>query len=345
MLNPVEKTKLGNTGLNLTRLGHGTASLGNLYRRVDYDTARATVDAAWNNGIRYFDTAPYYGFGLSERRLGDELRERKGEYVLSTKVGRLLVPCGKASDKYGFCSPMPFDPAYDYSYDGIMRSFEDSMQRLGLSNIDIIYMHDIGRITHADRHEQQFAIAMDSGYRAMHELREQGLVKAIGLGVNEYEVCQEAMLHGEYDCFLLAGRYTLLEQTALDSFFPACRKKGISIIIGGPYNSGILAVGTKSRQMLTYNYGPAPAEIVQKAARLEEQCERHGVSLAAAALQFPCFHPVVISVIPGLGNPSRVRKTIELMNTEIPVELWHELKASGLLHAAAPVPDGTEPRS
>jgi D-threo-aldose 1-dehydrogenase len=329
---------LGSTGVAVTRLGFGAASLGNLYRRVDDDTARTTAVTAWEHGIRYFDTAPHYGFGLSERRLGDVLRERAG-YVLSTKVGRLLEPRPRAADQYGFRSPMPFAPVFDYSYDAVMRSFEDSRQRLGLSRIDILYLHDIGRVTHGERHEELFAIAMDGGYRAMRELRDQGLVRAIGLGVNEYEVCAQAMAHGDFDCFLLAGRYTLLEQEPLEHFFPACAAKGISIVIGGPHNSGILATGTKTAGTLTYNYASAPREIIAKAQRIEECCDEHRVPLAAAALQFTLAHPVVASVIPGLGSPERVRKTGALMETPIPGELWRELKRRGLLHEAAPVPD------
>lgn len=331
-------TKLGKTGLAVTRLGFGSASLGNLYRAIDDATAQATATAAWEQGLRYFDTAPYYGFGLSERRVGDVLRAHPQEYVLSTKVGRLIVPVAKAEDKHGFCSPMPFAPVYDYSYDGVMRSFEDSLQRLGLSRIDIIYMHDIGQVTHGKRHKELFAIAMDGGYKAMHSLREQGLVKAIGLGVNEYEVCEQAMTHGDFDCFLLAGRYTLLEQEPLETFFPACERKGISIVIGGPYNSGILAAGTKSKQTLTYNYEAAPADVVDKVKRIEQSCDQYKVPLAAAALQFPLAHPLVASVIPGLGNPDRVTKTVDLMQVKIPAALWQELKANGLVHPQAPLP-------
>ncbi|HEX5055592.1 MAG TPA: aldo/keto reductase [Gammaproteobacteria bacterium] len=337
-MNPRTQSLIGKTDVAVTRLGFGASTLGNLYRRVDDETARATATAAWDNGIRYFDTAPHYGFGLSERRLGDVLREREG-YVLSTKVGRLLAPCPQAGDKMGFCSPMPFESVYDYSYDAVMRSFEDSQQRLGLSRIDILYMHDIGRVTHGDRHEELFAVAMNGGYRAMSELRDQGLVRAIGLGVNEYEVCEQAMAHGDFDCFLLAGRYTLLEQEPLESFFPACSKRGISIVIGGPYNSGILATGTKSRQALTYNYESAPRAVVEKARRIEQCCDEYRVALAAAALQFTLGHPVVASVIPGLGNPERVAKTIDFAQTPIPGELWQELKRRGLLHADAPVPE------
>jgi D-threo-aldose 1-dehydrogenase len=340
-MNPGAQSQIGKTGLKVTRLGFGASTLGNLYRTVDDATAKATAIAAWQQGIRYFDTAPYYGFGLSERRVGDVLRAYPNEYVLSTKAGRLIVPCGKAEDKHGFCSPMPFEPVYDYSYDGVMRSFEDSLQRLGLSRIDILFMHDIGRVTHGRRHDELFALAMDGGYKAMHRLREQGLVKAIGLGVNEYEVCGQAMAYGDFDCFLLAGRYTLLEQGALETFFPACRKKGISIVIGGPYNSGILAAGTKSKQTLTYNYESAPPDIIKKVQRLEQCCERYNVPLAAAALQFPLAHPVVASVIPGLGNPGRVTKTVELMQTKIPAALWQELKATGLVHPQAPQPDAS----
>ena len=333
---------LGTADITVSELGFGAASIGNLYRRVTTELAHQTVDCAWQHGIRHFDTAPYYGFGLSERRLGDVLRERDG-YVLSTKVGRLLEPRAAAEDKYGFCSPMPFEPVYDYSYDAVMRSFEDSQQRLGLSKIDIIYMHDIGRLTHGDKNEALFKIAMDGGYKAMHELREQGLVKAIGLGVNEYEVCEEALQYGDFDCFLLAGRYTLLEQGALQTFLPICEARKISIIIGGPFNSGVLAAGTKSSKRPTYNYAPASDEIMSRVASIERCCDRFDVPLAAAALQFPLAHPTVVSVIPGMGTAAHVENIVALMNTEIPDALWSSLRDVNLLDDTAPVP-GQSPK-
>lgn len=329
---------IGNTSLAVTRLGFGAATLGNLYQAMDTTTALAAVSSAWGHGLRYFDTAPYYGFGLSERRLGDALRDHADSYIISTKVGRINKPIAKASNKYGFCSPMPFEPIYDYSYDGVMRSFEDSIQRLGLSRIDIIFMHDIGRLTHGDKNTELFATAMDGGYKAMNELREQGLVKAIGLGVNECEVCEEAMEYGDFDCFLLAGRYTLLEQNALNTFLPKCEAKNISIIIGGPYNSGILAKGTKSETTPTYNYAPAPEDVIARVKSIESVCDEFNVPLSAAALQFSLSHPTVASVIPGLSKPSRIHSTVEQFFLPIPSEFWQCLKQKGLIMENAPVP-------
>jgi D-threo-aldose 1-dehydrogenase len=316
----LNKRTIANTNLEVTELGFGAATLGNLYRTITREQAQSAIEAAIDSGINQFDTAPYYGFGLSERRVGDGLRKiDANDYVLSTKVGRILEPCAKAEDKYGFCSPMPFEPVYDYSYDGIMRSFEHSLQRLGLSKIDIIFMHDIGQVTHDDDHQRQFKIAMEGGYKAMDELRSQGLVSAIGLGVNEYEVCEQAMDHGYFNCFLLAGRYTLLEQEALDSFLPRCEKENSSIILGGPYNSGILATGTRRENYIpNYNYEPAPEAIIAKVGKIEDICDEFNVSLTAAALQFPLAHPSIVNVIPGLSSASRVRTTVEQIQQKIP---------------------------
>ena len=329
---------VGRTGLTIDALGFGCAPLGNLYHQVGDAEAVVILQQAWNAGFRHFDTAPHYGQGLSERRTGDLLRRQREEsYVLSTKVGRLLKPAGYARGRHGFLSPMPFDIHYDYSYDGVMRSFEDSQQRLGLDRIDILYMHDIGRDTHGKANERHFPVAMDGGYRAMNELREQGAVAAIGLGVNEFEVCEEALKHGDWDCFLLAGRYTLLEQQALRSFLPLCGRRHCSVVIGGPYNSGILATGVGGG-VPTYNYAPAPAHILEKVTRIERLCAEFGVTLAAAALQFPLAHPVVVSVIPGLGSKRRIEKTLELFSESIPGDFWRALKDQGLLDPAAPVP-------
>jgi D-threo-aldose 1-dehydrogenase len=336
--------QIGNTNLQVTELGFGAATFGNLYRPMADSAAKESIDKAMQLGLNQFDTAPYYGFGLSERRLGDALREYdNNEYVISTKVGRILTPCVKAEDKYGFCSPMPFEPQYDYSYDGIMRSFEHSLQRLGLSKIDILYMHDIGRVTHGEEHDRLFKIAMEGGYKAMDELRSQGLVSAIGLGVNEYEVCEQAMDHGHFDCFLLAGRYTLLEQKSLETFLPRCLKENSSIILGGPYNSGILATGVRKEGVVPhYNYEPANESIINIVAKIEDICEQYNIPLAAAALQFPLAHPAVVSVIPGLSSASRVESTVAQMNLAIPTEFWHELQNAGILYPDVPVPSVTE---
>jgi D-threo-aldose 1-dehydrogenase len=335
----LEHRRIGTTEIEVDTLGFGCASLGNLYHTVSDDEATEILSTAWARGFRYFDTAPHYGQGLSERRVGDALRAYKGKrYLLSSKVGRLLRPAGYAAERHGFVSPMPFDIVYDYSYDGIMRSFDDSLQRLGLDRIDILYMHDIGAVTHGSDNDRLFPIAMDSGYRAMDELRRDGRVSAIGLGVNEYEVCEAALEYGDWDCFLLAGRYTLLEQEALDSFLPKCVDRKCSIVIGGAYNSGILATGVRGKGPWYYNYAEAPAAIVDRVAKIEATCEEFGILLPAAALQFPLAHPAVVSVIPGIGKVSRIVQTLELFQSEIPAEFWSVLKAQGLLRTDAAIP-------
>ena len=343
-LRTLPRRKIGNTDLEVVTLGLGCASMGNLYRSVTDVQAKETAQCALDAGLRYLDTAPYYGFGLSERRVGDVLRkEPRDSYILSTKVGRLLRPGGVTDEeiaRHGFHSPMPFEPVYDYSYDGIMRSYEDSLQRLGLKRIDILYIHDIGRATHGDDNTRLFRIAMESGYKALDELRSSGQISAFGLGVNEYEVCEEAMEYGDFDCFLLAGRYTLLEQGALDTFLPKCAERNASVIIGGVYNSNILVLGTRSKQQLYYNYETAPAEIIERVRRLETVCDGFQVSLPAAALQFPLACPAVAGIIVGMGNPQRIAHTLELFTSNLPTEFWQTLHAEGLLHPSAPIPAG-----
>ena len=334
-----QQGQIGGTDLAIDTLGFGCASLGNLYHAVSDQEASDILTTAWDNGFRYFDTAPHYGQGLSERRVGDALRSpTNNDYILSTKVGRLLKPAGYAAERHGFVSSMPFDIVYDYSYDGVMRSFEDSLQRLGLDRIDILYMHDLGAITHGDDNERLFPIAMDGGYRAMDELRRDGRVSAIGLGVNEYEVCEGALEHGDWDCFLLAGRYTLLEQKALDTFLPKCVERNCSIIIGGAYNSGILATGVSGKGPWHYDYGPAPEDVVRKVAAIESLCAEFNIPLAAAALQFPLAHPAVASVIPGIGKVSRIDQTLNLFAIEIPDDFWSALLERELIRADAPTP-------
>ncbi|AVA14920.1 MULTISPECIES: aldo/keto reductase [Sphingopyxis] len=331
---------------SLPRLGLGCASLGNLYRAITRDQALAIVDAAWDAGWRYFDTAPYYGLGLSERRLGDALREReRADYTISSKVGRLLDPdtaTDIAAERHGFVTAMPFKVRYDYSYDGVMRSYEASLQRLGLARVDILLVHDIGIATHGSDNERHLADLWDGGYRALDELRGSGAISAIGLGVNEWQACADAMEKGRWDCFLLAGRYTLLEQEPLHDFLPQCEAHGAKIILGGAYNSGILATGTRRGGELHYNYAPAPQSVIDRVVRIEEICDAHGVTLAAAALQFPLAHSVVQSVIPGLGEARRLRQTERLMSQAIPSAFWQQLKREGLLDLEAPVPVGRD---
>ena len=327
--------------LVVTRLGFGTAPLGNLYRPLSEVQARATLESAWDAGIRYFDTAPQYGLGLAETRLNGFLREHRAKRpLLSTKVGRLLErsdPATRTGVGKFFDVPSRRE-RYDYSYDGVMRSFEASLERLGVDAVDILYCHDVDTFTHGSRDASDRRVAefMAGGYRALTELRAAGVVAAIGAGVNEWEVCETLAKAGDFDLFLLAGRYTLLEQEALRSLLPLCLERGIGIVIGGPFNSGILATGPTPGAF--YNYDPAPSHILQRVARIEAVCRRHDVALAAAALAFPLAHPAVVSVIPGGQTPDEVRQNVERLAHPIPAALWGELKYEGLLHAEAPVP-------
>lgn len=324
--------------LGLGPLGFGGAPLGNLYAPIDEAEALATLRAAWDLGLRHFDTAPHYGHGLSEHRFGCALRGLpRDSFVLSTKVGRLLWPAADApSTQHGFVGTLPFVQRFDYSYDGALRSLEDSLQRLGLARVDIVYIHDIDRHTQKDEQPRRFREAMEGAYKALERLRAEGTVKAIGLGVNNWEVCRDALKHGDFDGFLLAGRYTLLDQSALPELLPLCVERAAGIVIGGPYNSGILATGPVSGAR--YNYAPATPEILARAGRFEAQCRRFDVPLRAAALQFPLGHPAVRAVIPGARSPAEVKENVSLMNAPIPAEFWSALKAEGLLAPEVPTP-------
>ena len=326
--------ELGRTGLQLTELGLGCAAMAGNHRRVSDEDIAGAIDEGLAQGLRFVDTAPFYGFGRSERFVGDALRPLDGDYVLSTKAGRLLKPgAAPEADAKDWPGCLPFTPVYDYTYDGVMRSFEDSFQRLGLPRIDVLLLHDIGEMQHGvERNDALFADAMSGGYKALDELRSAGDIKAIGLGVNEREVCLAAMDHGHWDCFLLAGRYTLLEQAPLDDLFPRCEADGTGIILGGPYNSGILAGGD------TWNYAKAPADVVDKARGIARVCEAHGVPLQAAALRFPLGSPLVASVIPGPRSREEARQNAEWFAAELPASLWGDLVGEGLLRADAPLP-------
>ena len=298
--------------------------------------------AALDHRVKYFDTAPHYGFGLSEKRLGHLFGEIGGarDIVVSTKVGRVLAPT-TASDlrtaRQGFISPEPYESVFDYSYGGIMRSFEESRRRLG-RDIDILYVHDLGLRTHGERHSAQMRLFMSEGYRAIRGLREQGVVRAIGLGVNEWQVCEEVLAIADLDIVLLAGRYTLLEQGALESFLPLCVRRGVAVVVGGPYNSGILARDEQTQGAAHYDYNPAPADIVARVDSIQAVCARHRVPLAAAALQFPLAHPAVVSVIPGMSSAAEVAAAARWMSIPIPTACWQELRQQGLLRADAPIP-------
>ncbi|MGR3503378.1 aldo/keto reductase [Pseudaestuariivita sp.] len=332
--------RIGNGGVTFTELGFGTAPLGNLYRAISDEDARATLDAAWEGGVRYYDTAPLYGLGLSETRLNPFLRGKKrDEYVLSTKVGRLMQPCApeyRAGEGKWFDVPSRREQ-YDYTYDGIMRSFDHSFSRLGVDRVDILYVHDLCIFSHGSKEISDMRIEeffQGRGYDAMLSLRDQGVVQAIGGGINEWEVCQTLAERGDFDLFLLAGRYTLLEQSALDSFLPLCEKRGIGIVTGGPYNSGILATG--ARQGAYYNYDPAPQEILDKVSAIEKVCEAHGVRLIDAAFQFPLLHPAHVAVIPGGQGVSETESNLQAAQADIPAALWSDLKSEGLMREDAP---------
>ncbi|HTV70411.1 MAG TPA: aldo/keto reductase [Rhizobiaceae bacterium] len=332
--------RIGNGGLDFTEFGFGAAPIGNLYRAISDDDAQAVLQAAWDAGCRYFDTAPQYGLGLSETRLNRFFRsKRRDDFVLSTKVGRLLTVC-PPEQRLGigkFFDTPSRQQVYDYSYDGVMRSFEISLERLGVDRIDILYAHDLDAWSHggkdvADGYVEQL---MTGGYYALLSLRDQGVIKAFGGGINEWQYCQTLAERGDFDLFLLAGRYTLLEQEALDTFLPLCVKRGIGIVLGGPYNSGVLATGPKPGAF--YNYSEAPKEILDRVAKIEAVCTRHGVKLIEAALNFPLANRSVVSVIPGGQRVEEVKSNRALLDAKIPPALWADLKAEGLMRADAPV--------
>lgn len=330
---------LGRSRLPVSTLGFGGAPLGDLYAHLDEATAVATVEAAIARGVTLFDTSPLYGHGLSEHRIGAALRRvpREG-LVLSTKIGRVAKPFAGRGDGSGYRGGLPHGLRFDYSYDGAMRSLEQSALRLGVDRIDIVLIHDVDVWTHgAALIEQRFSEAMDGAYRALEALRAAGAVKAIGVGVNEAEMCERFARAGDFDTMLLAGRYSLLEQPALASFMPLALEKGIGLMLGGVFNSGILATGPVPGAR--YNYNPAPPEILARVAAIEAVCARHGVPLRHAALQFPLGHAAVASLVMGAVSPAEVADQIAELAQPVPAALWAELKAEGLLAADVPVPE------
>lgn len=330
----------GDGGLSFTEIGFGSAPMGNLYRAVADDEVDRLLEIAWDAGIRYYDTAPLYGLGLAETRLNRFLRDKpRDEYVLSTKVGRLLKPCAEGQHTgVGKWFDVPArQEVYDYTYDGVMRSLEFSLERLGLARVDILYAHDLDVFNHGTQEalDAKLAEFMDGGHRALCEMREQGVIRAFGAGVNEWQSAQWIAERGDPDVFLLAGRYTLLEQEALESFLPLCEGRGIGVVIGGPYNSGILATG--AREGAFYNYDPAPPAILERVKRIEAVCDAHGVRMVDAAFRFPLLHPAVVSVIPGGQGVAEMESNLAAARAEIPAALWHDLKSGGLMRADAPV--------
>jgi D-threo-aldose 1-dehydrogenase len=327
--------------LEVSTLGFGGAPLGNLYVAISDATAADTLQAAWDVGIRMFDTAPFYGLGLSEERFGKSLPAfPRDAYVLCTKIGRVLHDTRPEEvPPTIFREIPPRNYVFDYTYDGVMRSHAESLKRLKQDRIDILLVHDLDTVIHGpgEPYEKRLHQFFDGGgYRAMEELRNSGTVRAIGAGLNEWQACARMLAHADFDCFLLASRYTLLEQGALESFLPLCEKRDIGIILGGPFNSGILVTGAV--EGARYDYAPAPPEVLERVRRIEAVCRAHGVRLIEAALHFVLAHPAVKTVIPGANSPDQVKANIAVLGASIPPGFWSDLKSAGLLRADAPVP-------
>ncbi|GAA6160305.1 aldo/keto reductase [Ruegeria sp. HU-ET01832] len=325
----------------LTRMGFGGAPLGNLYRKVSDEDAQAALQAAYDAGIRFFDTAPQYGLGRSEQRFGEAIARFGRENIqLSTKIGRLLLDCEPHEvTPEAFVDVPQKRIVFDYTYDGVMRSYEASRERIGVANADILLIHDVCVFSQGSQEMSDAKVRElfdGGGYKALVELRDAGEIAAIGAGVNEWQVCEKLLGLGDFDGFLLAGRYTLLEQEALDSFLPLCEKRDVGIILGGPYNSGILATGAVPGAK--YNYDDAPEEILQRVRNIEAVCQAHKTPLIAAALQFVLGHPSVKTVIPGAVNAAEVQANVALLDREIPAGLWSDLRGEGLIRPDAPLP-------
>jgi D-threo-aldose 1-dehydrogenase len=326
-VNPAEQVQLGRTGLMVTRLGLGTAPLAGLYRPVREEDALPVIEAAWDSGIRFFDTAPLYGYGLGEQRTGKVLGAKpRQEFTLATKVGRLLRADAPPEPGQSFFGTPPVNPVFDFSYDGVMRSVEESRERLGIERLDILHIHD------PDSHLDE---ALHGAYRALDKLRSEGVISAVGAGMNQAEMLTRFAEEADFDCFLLAGRYTLLDQVALKELLPLCVKRGVAIIAAGVYNSGILG---DPKPGAHYNYEVAPAELIDRAQRIRAVCERHGVPMRAAAVQFPLGHPAVQTVVVGCRSVEQMQDSVRMFETEIPAALWAELKSERLLPAEAPTP-------
>lgn len=334
-MDPTEKRELGRTGVRLTQLGLGGAGF---RRSVPRSDVLGALDEAWEQGIRYFDTAPWYGLGMSEHRVGDALQERTGDYVLSTKVGRRLRPRAGHRAGPGDGDDTGFEVQFDYSRDGILRAFEDSRQRLSLPTIDLAIVHDLDLGYHApaERMDAHLAQLLTSGWPALGELKEAGLIRGIGVGINTLGLIPRFLDLFDVDFFLLASPYTLLEQDALDVELPRCVERGVGIVIGAVFNSGIGATGPVPGAR--YNYREPTEAERGRAAAVQAVCRRHDVPLAAAALQFPLAHPAVASVIPGALCADHVRRNVEHLRRPIPAALWEELRERGLLREDAPVP-------
>lgn len=334
---PLATRTLGGTGLELTELGCGGSRIGNLHGVVSEADAQGTVATALAAGVRYFDVAPFYAGGLGELRLGHALRDvPRDDYVLSTKVARVYEPF--PPDRSAEPGALPFSFRFDYSHAGAMRSVEQSLLRLGTNRIDIALIHDIDAFTHGSEAaaEERRREAMEGTYPALCDLRDQGVVSAVGIGTNDWRVMERCLREADFDCFLLAVQYNLLRHDCLESFLPLCESRDVAVIVGAPFASGLLARGSAGGG--TYEYRPADAQTLGRVRAIEAVCARHGTSLLAAALRFPLGHPSVPSVLPGPRNPDHMAACTAAMAEPIPTALWHELKESGLIQPDAPVP-------
>lgn len=335
-MDPFELRRISDTNISVTCFGFGGASMGNMYTVAHDDAAVKAIRSAHEAKVRYFDTAPMYGFGKSERLYGSVLKDQpRDSFVLSSKVGRLIV-AGKPTPESEDTCFVEIDNAYsifDYSRDGVLRSLEESRKRLGIERIDIVYIHD------PDVNDS-FKQALEEAFPALADLKSQGIIGAIGAGMNQAEMLCEFAKNADFDCFLLAGRYTLLDQIALQELLPLCQQKNISIVIGGAYNSGILATGAV--EGAHYNYAPAPPEIMEKTRKIEKVCARFNIPMKAAALQFPFGHPTVVSNIPGVKTKERFEENLSLFTHPIPADFWAALKEEKLLVPEAPVPDSSK---
>lgn len=332
---PAATRLVGPRGVAVSQLGVGCAPFGALGGGTDDAHVAAAFDTLVGAGLRYFDVAPLYGLGLAEHRLGENLRRvDRRALVLSTKVGRILDPLAGATAAGAHSGTYPFDYHYDYSYGGTLRSLEASLHRLGTNALDIVYIHDVNRRWQGERLEERYAEAMEGAYVALDELRRAGTIKAIGVGVNDWQILERFAGDGDFDCFMLAGRYTLLDHTSLESFLPMCVRRGIAVMMAAPFNSGILATG--ARAGATYFYQQAEPEIASRVTRMEAVCAHHGVTLAAAALQFPLAHPAIASVVTGMRNFTEATANLAHCRADIPPAFWAEMKVGGLISADAP---------
>ena len=330
--------RFGRAGFGVTLLGYGGAPIGNIFRPIPEVDAQAQIAETWNMGVRSFDTAPMYGHGLSEHRLGHALltQDREG-YVLSTKVGRTLTPAARGSFDTGiWVDTPPFRADFDYSYDAVLRQVEDSLQRMCQDRFDILYVHDVDRYTHGDAQPARFAEALAGAFPALIRLRDEGVVRAIGIGVNEADVCVDALERVDLDCVLLAGRYTLLEQDPVKGLLPLAAERDVAIVLGGVFNSGVLATGAVPGAK--FNYQPAPEEVLGRVRDFEKFCARHGVPLAAASIQFAAAHPAVRELLLGARSCDQLRQNAAWLEHPIPAEFWQDLRAAGLIREEAPTP-------